>query len=152
MDLVPAVPDSSRAPSAPVFALLAARAAVALERAANRHETPWGEVKELGRALGLIVTTPRAVDAGPGRQALVPTEAADVVDRALVASGARHLSTVLELREEIERVAGALRQASATTAPTDLQQLRDLCIAMARAAQAQEPAPLYVRPGAGAQR
>ena len=142
----------SRAPSAPALALLAARAAVALELAANARETQWTEVRELGSILGSLVGPSVPAEPGPGRQALVQTEAADVVDRALASSGNHRPTTVAELSDEIERLATALQQASPSTAATELERLRDLCIALARAAQAQEPAPLYVRPGAGAQR
>ena len=74
----------------------------------------------------------------------------DVLDRAL--SGDRRFTTVAELSAEIKRLAAALAQASPETASPKLEWLRNLCVALARAAQAQDPAPVYVRPGAGAQR
>jgi hypothetical protein len=83
---------------------------------------------------------------------LVQTEAVDVVDRALAFSGDHHPTTLEELRAEVERLSAALHRASATTPPDELGRLRDLCVALARAAQAQEPAPVYHRPGAGTQR
>lgn len=152
MNLDPSPSNPPRAPSASALALLAARAAVTLELAANAHATQWNEVRELGTVLGSLVPPGELVESGPGRHALIQTEAADVVDRALAALGDRRPTTVAELSNEIEQLAGALQKASPTTEAAELKRLRDLCIALARAAQAQDPAPLYARPSAGSQR
>ena len=152
MNSIPSSSTPYRAPSAPALALLAARAAVALELAANARETQWTEVRELGSVLGSLVAPTAPAEPVPARQALVQTEAATVVDRALALSGDRRPTTVAELSDEIDRLAAALKDASPRTTTDELKRLRDLCLALARAAQAQEPAPLYARPGAGAQR
>lgn len=140
-------PSSSppRAPSPSALALLAARAAVALELALTARETDWTEVRKLGSILGSHVSAGSPGEPAPGRQALVQTEVMDVVDRALLISGDRRLTTVAELSEEIERLAAALQKASPLTAGPELERLRDLCVALARAAQAHDPAPVYVR-------
>ncbi len=143
---------SPRLPSPAALALMASRAAVALELAANARDTQWTEVRELGTVLKALVGPGSAGEPGPARQALVQTEAADVVDRALAIAGEHHLTTVAELNDAIERLAAALQQASANTSGSELERLRDLCVALARAAQAQDPALVYGRPGAGAQR
>jgi hypothetical protein len=143
---------SPRLPSPAALALLASRAAVALELSSTARDTEWTEVRELGDVLGSMVQGESATEPEHGRQSLVQTEAVDVVDRALLFSGDRRITTVDELSEEVVRLAIALQKASSSTAAADLERLRDLCVALARAAQAQQPVPVYVRPAPGSKR
>jgi hypothetical protein len=146
-------PDASTPHSPPTareLALLAARAAVALERSANAHNAQWAVVQSLADCLEQAFP-PDPGEAGAVRQ-FAMTGAADVVDRALAFLGDSKPESLAELKVETDRLAAALRQASATTPSVELQDLRDRCIALARAAQSRDPALIYVRPGSGAQR
>ncbi len=143
---------SSGSPSASDLAIMAARAAVALELARNARETQWTDVRELGTVLRSLLAEGSPLPQGPTRQALVQTEVADVVDRALAMRSDGRPTTLDELSGEVGRLAAALLGASAETEPAELERLRDLCLALARVAQARHPAPVYDPPGAGAAR
>jgi len=131
---------------------LAARAAVALELARNAREAHWSPVQELGAVLRSLFAEGPSLTQGPTRQALVQTEAADVVDRALALRSDSRPTTLNELSEEVGRLAAALLDASVNSEGAELKRLRDLCLALARAAQARAPVPVYDPPGAGAAR
>lgn len=138
----------SKSPSPSELALLAARAAVELELLATNHNASLKEVYDLGRVLkGLLITG--AEDSRPGKCALWNTEAGDVVDRALVSLGETRANTMDELNGEVERLAASLCEVSSTSPVPEVTRLRDLSVALARAAQAQDPAPVYTRPGWG---
>lgn len=128
---------------------MSSRAAVALELLATAHEAPLADVYHLGTILQNLVLTESPEDPKSGKCALWHTEAGDVVDRALVSIGDSKPNTMDELNKEVERLASSLCRVSNETPVPELTRLRDLSVALARAAQAQDPAPVYARPGWG---
>jgi hypothetical protein len=85
------------------------------------------------------------------REALWQTDAADVVDRVFAFLGGKvHPRTVLDLRNEVVRVSDALRHAPDEKDLDTLAALRDVCVAISRAAQVHDPVPVYGRPGTDA--
>lgn len=131
-------------PTSDVLATLASRAAIALERATFESNAQTTDVQELVKALRAFLAEP-GTGAPELRKSLLQT-AADVLDRALILSGAPPVSSLSELANKVRGVADELAVASADLPPTELRRLRDVCLALSRAAQEQLPLNLHTLP------
>jgi hypothetical protein len=116
------------------LARIAADAAVQLDRAVNRLEVDYAAVVDLADALHAIVETGKIPASRSTTQHLWTTNAADLIDRALIAVG-QNVGSHDELQSSIRTLVARLRAAKDQTNVAQLSELRDVCVSISRAAQ-----------------
>jgi hypothetical protein len=139
-------PSEAAVPTrSPDLATLAALAAIALERRVNGQNAPLQPVHDLATALRRTLTDSRLKNVTSLRASLLDPMTVDLFGRALNSSFNEGLRSVSDIEQHAKEVVDKLFESQGDRA-RELNLLKDFCLALSQAAQAQSAASRISQP------